>query len=168
MTASPDDPEARTRATCVHLLERMEPLRRVERPSAYAPPTDVHEALIDVRGRLDLAEQVLIDVGTFRAEVRSRAALLEGEADEAYFTAMTELAKSSRRLEFEGVQDRICAAKLAALPKTHRARTARRVADIADSCYERVRTMYFSLRDLRGELLSSLRYLEWESNMERG
>jgi hypothetical protein len=167
MTSGPDDLEAKTRVICDDLLTRMSPLRQVERPGAFAPPVDVHEALIDVRARLDLAERVLVDTGRFRSEVRSRAAELEGEADEVYATAMAQLSTSAMRREFEGVQDRICQAKLTALAMTRRARTARRVADIADSCYEQVRAMYFSLRDLRGELMESLRYLEWESNLER-
>lgn len=167
MTATATDPEAVAQATCDDLVVRMAPLRDIQRPAAEASANEVYVVLVDVRARLDLAETVLLEVTRFRSGSRSKAAQRKGEADDAYTEAMAKLAQQAVRRQYEGVEDRRAQANLQTLEVRRRARTAQRVADIADDCYERVRTLYFSLRDLRQELLDSLRYLEWETSMER-
>jgi len=167
MTVTATDPEAVAQATCDDLVTRMAPLRDIVRPPADAPPHEVYGVLVDVRARLDLAETLLTESQRFRIGSRSRAAMRKGEADDAYTEAMAKLAQQAVRRQYEGVEDRRAQANFQTLPLRRKARTAQRVADIADDCYERVRTLYFSLRDLRQELLDSLRYLEWESHLER-
>lgn len=167
MTVTATDPEVVAQATCDDVVARMAPLRDVRRPPAEAPAHEVYCVLVDVRARLDLAETLLTEASRFRIGSRSKAAQRKGEADDAYTDVMAKLAQQAVRRQYEGVEDRRAQANLQTLGVRRRARTAQRVADIADDCYERVRTLYFSLRDLRQELLESLRYLEWETSMER-
>jgi hypothetical protein len=167
MTTSAVDPEIAAQKQCTALASQMAELRQFHRPPAGAPPVEVYEALIDVRGRLDQAEELLTESARFKAGMRSRARKLDGDADDAFASVMARLGKQSMRREFEGVQDRVSQARLETLEQRRQARIAMRIADIAEDCYDRVRTMYFSLRDVRGELVESLRYLEWESHLER-
>ncbi len=128
---------------------------------------DVHEALLAIRARLDMAEQLLKSARIERRRFRARAKIRRQEADDAYDEQLAKLAEGAVRREFEGAQERMAKARLHVLEKTRKMRTAEAVRDLVDDAYEGLRDQFFGLRDIRQELLDRLRELQWESSMER-
>jgi hypothetical protein len=136
-------------------------------PPHEASPDDVSAALVRLRAQLDTAEVVLVHVYQLRADARARFRRADAAAGDAYDEALAKLAKTAVRREYEGVQDRLVSARVAALPLRQEARSAERVRDMAEVAAERVRASYFAMRDIREELLSRLRHAQWESHLER-
>jgi hypothetical protein len=136
-------------------------------PSVEAEPHDVHEALLDIRARLDMAELLLKSARIERRRFRARARLRRQEADDAYDEKLADLAKGAVRREYEGAQERMAGARLHVLEKTRKARTAEAVRDLVDDAYEGLRDQFFGLLNIREELIARLRELQFETAMER-
>jgi hypothetical protein len=153
---------------CTPLVEEMGGLRAFRAPPLAAHPADVHSALRDdLRARLDRAEQVLIDIDGYRRRALRAVAVREAAAAEAYDA---ELVKSSRRAvqrQYESIKDREVVARVAASQQYRALAAAKREAALVEQAHAAVRQMVFGLRDVREELLATLRYLPWEASMER-
>lgn len=141
-------------------------LRDVKVPPADAQPPEVRDALIDLRGRLDRAEAIVAESASFRARARRKTRRLAADADEAYDRALTSMGRQGARPEYEGAQERYAQARVDTLEPRRAARTAERIADIAEEGHERLRGAYFAMRDIREELLDALRYLPWLHHLE--
>jgi hypothetical protein len=140
----------------------------LEVPGVDAEGPDVHAALLAVRARLDMAEQLLKSARIERRRFRARAKIRRQEADDAYDKALAKRGEGAVRREFEGAQERMAGARLDVLEQTRTARTAEAVRDLVDDAYEGLRDQFFGLLNIRQELLDRLRELQWESSMERG
>jgi hypothetical protein len=166
-----DPAEIAARAQYARLQASMARLRAFDVPWHGAGGHELGEALAGehgVRTRLDLAEGLLQESARFRDEVVRTARALAQAADDAFDGKMTGAGRTGRGPEFEGVKDREASARLDTLELRRPARTAERVADIARTEHERLRTSFYGLRDIRQELLDRLRELQWETGMERG
>lgn len=144
----------------------MAELRDVKVPPANAEAPEMYDALLDLRGKLDRAERIVAESSWDRARARRKARRLAAEADEAYDQELTRMGKQGARPEYEGAQERYAQARVNTLDSRRAARTAERVADIADAGHERLRGSYFAMRDIREELLTALRYLPWLQHLE--
>jgi hypothetical protein len=164
-----DDTVSRERAAAdasEELVSRMQMLRSFPVPPTDSDPPTVHDALRELRGRLDLAEVVVAEAARRRRRARRLARLLWAEAEEAYDLALTKLA--SRAGEYESGKEREASARVKTSPQRRAARAADRIADIAEGADDAIRSAYFGLRDIRKELLATLEsYLPWEHSMER-
>lgn len=164
---SPEQTEAKARATCERTLASMATLRSFEVPGTDAEPPDVHEALGEMRARLDAAEVLMKEILRFKGECWARSDALAALADDAYDAAWDKAVQSNRGREFEGVKDREVAARMASLAERRRARAARTVARLADNAHARAQVDYYGLLNIREELLTRLsRYLPWLASME--
>lgn len=161
------DPEKLAQDTCSTLLDGMTTLRDFPWPSTGVPAPVVHSSLVDLRGRLDLAEELVQNAVVFRSQAKSRAAELKEQADDAWDNEISSISEQAVQRDFEGAQARYAKARLSTLPALRRSRTAQRVAELAASTEEQVKTSYRGLKDIREELLARLRYLEWEKALER-
>ena len=162
--------EEAARARYDELAGSMLRLRRFDVPWHGAGSHELGEALAGehgVRSRLDLAETILQASAMFRDEAARIARQLSQAADDAFDDRLVHAGRSGRGPEFEGVKDREAAARLDTLEARRRARTAERVADIARTRHEQLRTSFYGLRDIRQELLDRLRELQWETALER-
>jgi hypothetical protein len=163
-----DDRELTVEQNCACLVERMAELRAFNVPPPDADPPAVHDKLRELRRILDEAETVKQEIGRLRYRARRTARRLAWEADDTFDTAMAGLVKTAVRREYEGVQDRMTQARVTASPKRREARAAERVADLVDEANDLIARYYFSLRDIRRELLVTLEhFLPWEASMER-
>lgn len=142
-------------------------MRGLTRPGPAASPAEVHRALVTARGQLDRLEAIVIEVSAYRAGVRIRARELEQVASDAYDRRLRGIAQQGVRRDYEGAQERYAEARLDSLGVQQEARTAQRVTDIVASCEETVKALYRGLRDVREELLASLRYLAFENTLDR-
>jgi conjugal transfer/entry exclusion protein len=155
------------RQQCQLWVNEASALRIFQRPGPAAPPGEVHSRLLEARGKLDRLEAILAEITAYRASMKARARQLEQDADDAYDKELDQLARAGVRRDYEGAQERYAQARLAALPQRQRSRTAQRAADLVASNEEVVRGMFRGLRDVREELLASLRYLQWENQLAR-
>jgi hypothetical protein len=136
-------------------------------PPADADPPAVHEALVDMRRRLDLADPLLEEMTRLRDETKILAGRLKAEADDAFDAELTRLAGTAARREYESGADRQASARVKALEARREARGAERGADLVNSHDRRVRALFYGMRDTREDLLTRLgRYLPWLSSLE--
>jgi hypothetical protein len=154
-------------AQCAAVEEAMIRLRAVMVPPVTAEGHEVHEALLDVRARLDSAEVLLREFRAERRRFRARAALRQQERDDAYDARLNELAKGAVRREFEGAQERMAQARAHVLELTRRARTADACKRLVEDCFDGLKDQFFGLLNIREELITRLRELQFETTMER-
>lgn len=153
---------------CDSLEARMDVLRwGIEIPPATAEGHDVHEALLEVRGRLDLAEQLMRAARRERRRFRAKAVLRQRERDEAYDAKLGKRGEGAVRREYEGAREREAGARLDVLDLTRIAHTAADARTMVDDCFEGLRESMFGLLNVREELIVRLRELQWEQSMER-
>jgi hypothetical protein len=164
---------ASVRELCDGLEARMNVLRfgteddPLTIPPASAEGTEVHEVLVEVRGRLDLAEQLMRAARKERRRFRAKAVQRQRERDEAYDAALGKQSEGAVRREWEGAKERENKARLQVLDLTHRAHTAADARAMVDDCFEGLRESMFGLLNVREELIARLRELQWESSLER-
>lgn len=159
---------AQVEAKCAELEEAMRRLRwGLDIPPVTAEGHDVHQVLLDVRARLDLAEQLLRDTRRERLRYRSRAAQRRHEADDAYDDVLDKLGEGAVRLEWQSGREREAKARLRTLDARKVARRAEAASAMVDDCYEALRDAFFGLLNIREELIARLRELQFESVLER-
>lgn len=161
-----DDPLAAIRAQCNTWLAEAFRLRQVPNPSDTAPPAAVHRALVQARAHLDTLETYLSTALAFKAVTATNARRQEEAAEDAWDAKAGETRRQMRR-EFEGAQERYAYWRLDTREQRKAARQARAAADIAADAAERIRLAYRGLDGLRSDLGYRLRYLQWESALER-
>jgi hypothetical protein len=136
-------------------------------PPATAEGHDVHEALLEVRGRLDLAEQLIREARRERRRFRTKAAQRRRERDEEYDRKLGKRGEGAVRREFEGAREREAGARLDVLPLTQQANRAEDARAMVEDCFDGLRDAMFGLLNIREELIARLRELQWEQSMER-
>lgn len=146
-------------------LAEVAKLRAVKVPEPGAPPPEIYEALLKVRGSLDRVEEILSQAMT----VRSGAELSAREAADKAGDELDKRIKvrAARARDFEGARERLAEANLDALPARQAARSAQKLADMAASIEARIRLAHRGLDSLRNDLNTALRYLPWEDSLSR-
>jgi hypothetical protein len=163
--ASPAEQAARDR--CREVLDGMAVLRGFERPGEAAAPPEVHEALLEIRGRLDQAEVLFKNMTRLRAEFRARARERADELQDRQDGELQKLMAAAVRREYEAARERESTARTRAVDQLIAARLAARIVMIVDAAYDQVRIDYYGLLNVREELLNDLsHYLPWRASME--
>lgn len=160
--------EARVQERCTEILAALAGYREYGRPPSGADGHVVHAAMIEVRSRLDLMEELLaeLDSMTTAAKIVARAA--EDTRQEAWDRrAVAPGVGGPRAADFSGKEERYARWNLDVLPQLRVLRQAQRLSDLVSSADRRARAMYRGLSGLQDELKTTLRYLPWEANMER-
>jgi hypothetical protein len=166
------DPEAYNKAECERLLgeamaARWEGLEVPSHSSGAASPELVAEAVTEVRGRLDTLERLRVQLIGLRWGGRTGAREARAARQEKWDARAEEEARMGRRPEFEIRGQTEARYNLSVLQEERHARMVARVSDLISATDEQISAMYFGLRDTQQELLTRLRYLEWENFMER-
>jgi hypothetical protein len=163
-----EDLEQRIRDECEPRIADLRRLREFAMPDPESLPGDVHASLLALRARLDLAEPVVQEITRIRVLVQMRARQAQASYEDAYDDELGKLGSTAVRREFEGVHDRETQARLKCLPVLRAARTAQRAADIAVAQEKAANDLLWGMLRIREELLTWLKYLPWETSMERG
>ena len=158
----------RAEEQCAELEEAMLRLRAAEVPPVEVKGESVHAALLDVRARLDLAEELKVQARRLRRQFRARAAERLRERDEEYDRRLAEYAKGAVRREYESVREREVRARLDVLELTRQANAAADVRARVEEMFESLTDMFFGLLNIREELIARLRELQFETVLERG
>jgi hypothetical protein len=149
------------------MLASMAVLRAFDVPPHDALPDRVHAALIELRGRLDAAETLLQLAARERRQARRLARRLAEDADDIYDAELGRRSERAVTRQFESIQDRTVGARLKALEARRKARRAAAVADLVEEAEDALKSMFFGLRDIRKELLTTLdSFLPWLSSLE--
>lgn len=166
MSDAPADGPAH-RKQCADLLNELAGLRAFPVPSHDATPDTVHEALRELRGRLDRAEVILTEVVSLRHRARREYRRLAFDLDEAYDAALGPQSTTAIRREFESIKDREVTARVKTSATRRDAKRADREADVFEQAEDAAKRMFFGMRDIRAELLTTLdKYLPWRASME--
>lgn len=160
-------PEQDIRAQVTAWLTELAELRSYKRPQHEAPPADVHAALILVRGRLDRMEAIAASLASARSAAQSRARALQEAASDAWDALADKEAKSGTRREWEGKEERYARWRVATFDQIRAARQAVLLADFMTDADVRASRALRGLQQVRDELRDTLRYLPWESSLER-
>lgn len=149
------------------MLAAMAVLRAFVVPAHDALPDQVHEKILELRGRLDSAEILVQRAARERRQAQRLAKRRAEEADDIYDAELGRRSERAVTREFESIQDRTVGARLKALEARRRARAAAAVADWVAEAEDSLKTSFFGLRDIRRELLSTQdSFLPWIRSME--
>jgi chromosome segregation ATPase len=160
--------EKTIRETCASMLARASQERKFTRPHSGASPGEVHEAMLEVRTRLDSLEEMRATLLGLAAGARAEVRQAEAEVQDAWDKlADSQDGRQSISGEFLGKEERYARWNIRVLPLRRELRRLQRVADLVAATEAQVSTYYFGLRDLQGELKATMRYLEFESVLER-
>jgi hypothetical protein len=146
-------------------LAEVAELRQVKVPKPDAPPPEVYAALLTVRGNLDRVEAILSQAMTVRSGAELSARELADRAGDKLDERIK--ARAARARDYESARERLAEASLDALQERQAARSAQKIADMAASVEARVRLAHRGLDSLRSDLQTALRYLPWESSLDR-
>jgi hypothetical protein len=161
------------KALCDELEEAMRVLRfgteaePLVLPGHTAVGGEVHEALLDVRARLDQAEELMTGARRERRRFRAKAVQRQVERDEEYDRVMAGLGEGAVRREYEGTKDREAKARMRVLELTQTANRAAAARVMVDDCFDGLKDTFFGLLNVREELIARLRELQFESTLER-
>lgn len=163
-----DDPVAAVRAQCDQWAQaamalRFDPDRW---PVSAASPSDVKDALVQVRSRLDQLEGLLANVISFKGATAAQARDLEQQADDAW-DDQAEAERRRPRPEYQGSKERYAYWNLATRVERGRARQAREMSDYARSTFDVIRLVYDGLNETRRDLVTRLGHARWETHMEQ-
>lgn len=161
--------EKDAQARCDRILEGLRAARygKWVTPAHDADPNDVHKALLDMRERMDKAAVLMSELRRYKHEVHSQARMAAAAADEVYDTELDRLSKRAVTREYESIRDREVQARMKAIEKRQAANRMQRLADIADAAWDEAQAVFFSMRDVRGELIVTLdKFLPWLKSME--
>lgn len=163
------DWEQAARDRCEQVLAGLTTLRTAfEMPAHGTDPDLVHQRLTELRVALDAADTLMDELARFRGELRRIARDKAQLADAAYDAELDRLAKRAVTREYESIKDREVQARVKVLEHRQAANAAQRLADVADETWERAKSRYFALKDIRRELIVTLEYfVPWERAIER-
>ena len=150
------------------LLNEMAGLRAVDVPPHEADPAEVHRVLREVlRPRLDRAEVIMAEVAGHRRRARREAKRAAAVTSDAYDEALVKFSSRAMSRDYESIKDREVQARVQSSPQRKEQRKAEDTADLIEQAEDAARGMFFGLRDIRAELLTTLdKYLPWQSSME--
>jgi hypothetical protein len=141
-------------------------LRAFTRPGVAATPSEVHAALVEVRGRLDRLEAICVSVAILKSGATSWARALADAAQDAWDQLAAQESRSAVRQDYEGAQERYARWRVATLVQLQAARQAQVLADQVAQADLHVSKAYYGLRDIRGELMESMRHLQGLSSLD--
>lgn len=161
------DPRAAVRGQCDQWVQLAMALRfSPDRwPGAQASPSDVKDALVDVRSRLDQMENLLVSVMALRSGSAAGAREAEQRAEDAW-DRQAEAERHRPRPEYQGSRERYAYWNLAIRAERANAREARDLADYVRGIHDVIRVAYDGLNETRRDLVSRLTHFRWESNLE--
>jgi hypothetical protein len=160
--------EPTPRQQVTELLTELAGLRAFTVPAHDADPAEVHRVLReDLRPRLDRAEVIMAQVAGHRRRAKREAKARAADAADAYDEALVKFAKAAMTREYESIRDREVQARVKSSPEHRAARAAAETADLIEQAEDAARGMFFGLRDIRTELLTTLQhYIPWLSSLE--
>ena len=150
------------------LLNEMAGLRAVDVPPHEADPAEVHRVLREVvRPALDRAEVIMAEVAGHRRRARREAKHAAAVTSDAYDEVLVKFSSRAMSRDYESIKDREVQARVQSSPQRKEQRQAEDTADLIEQAEDAARGMFFGLRDIRAELLTTLdKYLPWQSSME--
>jgi hypothetical protein len=151
------------------LLNEMAKLRSFAVPSHDADPAEVHRVLREVlRPRLDRAEVIMAEVAGHRRRARREAKQAAAATSDAYDKVLNGFSSRAMSREYESIRDREVQARVQSSPQRREQRQAEETADLIEQAEDAAKGMFFGLRDIRAELLTTLQhYIPWEASLER-
>jgi hypothetical protein len=152
---------------CVALLNELGALRAFSVPPHDATPDAVHEALRELRAALDRAEVLMTEAASYRRRAKQAARRAADAAADAYDAELKRFSTQAMARQFESIKDREVQARVKVSPQYKEARKAQELAGLVEEAEDAARRMFFGLRDIRAELLTTLdKYLPWRASME--
>jgi hypothetical protein len=103
----------------------------------------------------------------FRSAARARAKDAAGERSDKWDERSAALRRTAVGDQYQSGRQHEADVNLEILPQTAAARTAQRVADLADDTSRQVELLFKGLDGARYDLVARLRYLQWEDSISR-
>lgn len=155
-----------TLAACVREVTALR--RDVKFPHAGAAPTEVQEALLDTRQRLDRVEEILSQVIGYRGAARRRLTEATASADEVWDRASVTTRGNTTLTgrDFTGPRERYADANLATLESRRAQRIVAEMSSRVDDAHDQIRLMHRGLDGVRQDLIVLLRSAQFLSSLE--
>lgn len=136
-------------------------------PSPDAPPGQWDTALHTVRDHLDRIEEIYVDVLSLKSGVKLRWQALDAAAEDAWDRKADAAVTSGRRQQYQGSEERYAVWRVQTWQERRDARDAKQLYDFVADAAQRIEIGYRGLIGTRQYLISHIKYLQWESVLER-
>ncbi len=138
-------------------------------PQVDAPPSDVHEFLLNVRRRLDRVEHLYSSAIRIRGRAHEAATAAGHEAQDDWDNAILRIraAPVRRNDEYSSAKERSAEANLATMTTQRSHRAALALARTCDTAVDVLRLLHRGLDGVRQDALAILRHVQFESHLER-
>lgn len=133
-------------------------------------PFQITEQLSNVRMRLDRIEELLIKSVRARAALKRAVRISQDELQDAWDTHVTNQSPVKRAVltqEYVTGKEKFAEANLATLELRRAERKSQELLSFAEETLEVIRTVHKGLNDIRQDLLSQVRAIQVESQLER-
>ncbi len=165
MTDSPD-----IKQNLISFIEEVFTLRfGAEGAKPGEGPSEVLARLLEIRNRIDRVEELLIRSLRVKARVHRLNASVQATVDDEWDQAVsaTRSSPSLRGSDMVGPRERYAEANLTTLSSRREARKVADLASYADEAVDTIRVALRGLGDVRQDLNTVLRALQFESSLER-
>ncbi len=136
-------------------------------PGAYATTSDLLDAVLDVRRRLDRVEELLGNLLRIRAEAKRKHTAVAIAVEDAWDAAAVRARNSSVRDEYTSARERTAATNLEVLDLRRAERSADEDARRCDEAVEFARLRYSGLTGLRQDIIAIVKARQFESSLDR-
>lgn len=133
-------------------------------------PFQITEQLANVRGRLDRIEELLINAIRAKAQITRAHRSVKDELQLAWDTHVSDQSPTRRRVltqEYVTGKEKFAEANLATLEQQRAERKILELLSFAEETLEVIRVIHRGLNDIRQDLLSQVRAIQVESQLER-
>lgn len=137
---------------------------------ADASPSDIIEALQDVRQRLDRVEFLLVNAMRTASTLQAALHVVQADSSDAFDTAITGQRNKNAPLlggEYTSAKERQAAANIAIIDKLRAGRKAQLNHRMVADCVETVKVMHRGLESVRHDYLGALRAHQFETVLDR-
>lgn len=155
------------RTLCRGWLNSAIHLRRIPLPHSDAPPEVYHRARMNARAQLDSLEEILGQAITLRGELRIEVGRLDDIVRDEWDNEAVRRVGAGRNAEFSSAPERAAFCNLHVRVQRNEYRAAKALLDEVSTTVDRLWLKFNGLRGTKGDMADELKYLTFESHLER-
>lgn len=150
-----------------HIKEAVIMRMGVKLPNELASMTDLMDALLDARRRLDRIEEILGSTLRWKASTNQVWTACKVELENAWDEAATKNRAAAARDEYSSARERAASVNLAVLDLRRAERKAEQDAKLCDETVEYIRLRYHGLAGYRQDLIALVKARQFETSLDR-
>lgn len=140
-----------------------------EHPHNDSGPRELVTSLKEVRQRLDRLEEILVRSMRIKAKAQRNVTAVQAELSEKWDSHLVSIRAKSKSTwgdDFVSPKEKYADANLATLEVKRKELKSKEVLSYAEEAVEVLKSLHRGLGDIRQELLTRIRTVQWETSLE--